>query len=121
MDGHQRIRRLEVGSRRVDENIGGARRRSAGDTETGEYDTPRQLQPVLLSTLVRRLIGSLVLIWFVLTLTFVLVRAAPGDPASLLIPSSASAADAMRLRAELGLDQPLAVPYTRWGFAPLSG
>ena len=76
---------------------------------------------MLLSTLVRRLIGSLVLIWFVLTLTFVLVRAAPGDPASLLIPSSASAADAVRLRAELGLDQPLAVQYARWARALLSG
>jgi peptide/nickel transport system permease protein len=76
---------------------------------------------VLLSTLVRRLIGSLVLIWFVLTLTFVLVRAAPGDPASLLIPASASAADAVRLRAELGLDQPLAVQYARWARGLLSG
>jgi peptide/nickel transport system permease protein len=76
---------------------------------------------VLLTTLVRRLIGSLLLIWFVLTLTFVLVRAAPGDPASLLIPSSASAADAIRLRAELGLDQPLAVQYARWARALLTG
>ena len=76
---------------------------------------------MLLSTLVRRLIGSLVLIWFVLTLTFVLVRVAPGDPASLLIPSSASAGDAIRLRAELGLDQPVAVQYARWARALLSG
>jgi peptide/nickel transport system permease protein len=76
---------------------------------------------VLLTTLVRRLIESLLLIWFVLTLTFVLVRAAPGDPASLLIPSSASAADAVRLRAELGLDQPLAVQYARWARALLTG
>lgn len=76
---------------------------------------------MLLTTLVRRLIGSLLLIWFVLTLTFVLVRAAPGDPASLLIPSSASAADAVRLRAELGLDQPLAVQYARWARALLTG
>lgn len=76
---------------------------------------------MLLSSLVRRLIESLVLIWLVLTLTFVLVRAAPGDPASLLIPSSASAADAVRLRAELGLDRPLAVQYARWGRSLLSG
>ena len=71
--------------------------------------------------LVRRLIGSLVLIWLVLTLTFALVRAAPGDPASLLIPSSATAADAARLRTELGLDQPLAVQYARWTRALLMG
>src|SRR5258708_22425138 len=71
--------------------------------------------------LIRRLIGSLVLIWLVLTLTFALVRAAPGDPASLLIPASASASDAARLRAELGLDKPLAVQYARWGRALVTG
>lgn len=61
------------------------------------------------------------MIWLVLTLTFVLVRVAPGDPAALLIPSSASAADALRLRAELGLDRPLAVQYARWGGSLLRG
>lgn len=76
---------------------------------------------MLLASLVRRLIGSLILIWLVLTLTFVLVRAAPGDPAALLIPSSATAADAARLRAELGLDRPLAVQYARWSRSLLSG
>jgi peptide/nickel transport system permease protein len=60
-------------------------------------------------------------IWLVLTLTFILVRAAPGDPATLLIPASASAADATRLRTELGLDRPIAVQYARWSQALLRG
>jgi peptide/nickel transport system permease protein len=76
---------------------------------------------VHLATLVRRLIGSLVVIWLVLTLTFILVRAAPGDPATLLVSPSASAADALRLRGELGLDRPLAVQYARWSGALLRG
>ena len=76
---------------------------------------------MLLPTVVRRFIGSLALIWLVLTLTFVLVRVAPGDPAMLLIPPSASAADASRLRAELGLDRSLAVQYARWSKALLRG
>jgi peptide/nickel transport system permease protein len=76
---------------------------------------------VPLSTLVRRFIGSLAVIWLVLTLTFVLARAAPGDPATLLIPSGASAEDAARLRTELGLDRPLAVQYARWSGALLRG
>jgi peptide/nickel transport system permease protein len=76
---------------------------------------------VFLSTLVRRLIGSLALIWLVLTLTFLLVRAAPGDPATLLIPSAATAADATRLRTELGLDRPMAVQYARWSESLLRG
>lgn len=54
------------------------------------------------------------LLWLVVTITFVLVRVAPGDPALFLVPPTASAQDAARLRAELGLDRPLAVQYARW-------
>lgn len=70
---------------------------------------------------VRRLFGSLAIIWLVLTLTFLLVRAAPGDPAALLIPPGASASDVQRLRSELGLDRPLAVQYARWSRGLLRG
>lgn len=56
----------------------------------------------------------MLLLWLVVTLTFVLARAAPGDAAALLVPSTASAADAARLRAELGLDAPAPVQYARW-------
>lgn len=61
------------------------------------------------------------MVWLVLTLTFILVRVAPGDPAALLIPSGASAADGERLRGELGLDRPLAVQYARWSRSLLRG
>src|ERR1043165_2835088 len=80
-----------------------------------------QLQLVLLATITRRLIGSLVLIWLVLSLTFLLVRLAPGDPAALLISPTATAAEAARLRGELGLDQPLAVQYAQWSRSVLRG
>lgn len=73
------------------------------------------------ATFARRLAGSILLIWLVLTLTFLLVRAAPGDPAALLIPPGASASDVQRLRADLGLDRPLAVQYARWSVALLRG
>jgi peptide/nickel transport system permease protein len=64
--------------------------------------------------LLRRIAGALVLLWLVVTVTFVLVRIAPGDPAQLLIPPTASAADAARLRGELGLDRPIVVQYAQW-------
>jgi peptide/nickel transport system permease protein len=76
---------------------------------------------VPLATFVRRLIGALAIIWLVLTLTFLLVRAAPGDPAAMLIPPGASAQEVERMRSELGLDQPLAVQYARWSAALLRG
>lgn len=69
----------------------------------------------------RRAAAALLLFWLVLTLTFALVRLAPGDPASLLVAPTASAADAARLRAELGLDAPIAVQYARWSAGVLRG
>jgi peptide/nickel transport system permease protein len=64
--------------------------------------------------LLRRLASAVLLIWLVVTVTFVLVRLAPGDPAQLLVPPTASAADAARLRTELGLERPLALQYAQW-------
>src|ERR671939_2018789 len=71
--------------------------------------------------LIRRLADAALLLWIVLTLTFVLLRAAPGDPAALLIPPTASTADAARARAQLGLDATLAVQYARWAGGLLKG
>jgi peptide/nickel transport system permease protein len=71
--------------------------------------------------LVRRLLAAAGLLWLVLTLTFLLLRMAPGDPAALLIPPSASAADVARERARLGLDRPLVVQYARWAGGVLKG
>jgi len=61
-----------------------------------------------------RLAAALVLLWLVVTLTFVLVRLAPGDAAALLVPPTATPEDAARLRAELALDAPVAVQYAKW-------
>lgn len=71
--------------------------------------------------LLQRLAGALLLFWLVVTLTFLLVRLAPGDPAALLVPPTATAEDAAALRARLGLDRPLAVQYARWGAGVLRG
>lgn len=69
----------------------------------------------------RRVAGAAMLFWLVVTLIFALVRLAPGDPATLLVPPSATAADAERLRADFGLDRPLVVQYGRWARALLHG
>jgi len=64
--------------------------------------------------LLSRLRTAALLLWLVATLTFILVRLAPGDPAQLLIAPDAPPGDVVRLRAELGLDQPLPAQYARW-------
>jgi peptide/nickel transport system permease protein len=80
-----------------------------------------QLQRVHPPAVLRRLGGALLLLWLVLTITFALIRLAPGDAAAFLVPPTASAADVARIRAELGLDQSVAVQYARWGAALLRG
>src|SRR4051794_33312293 len=63
----------------------------------------------------------MLLLWLVLTITFALIRLAPGDAAAFLVPPTASAADVARLRGELGLDRSIVVQYARWGLALLHG
>ncbi len=57
-----------------------------------------------------RLVQSLVTLFMLSILIFVLVRLA-GDPALLLLPENASQEDYLRLRAELSLDRPIPVQY----------
>ncbi|MES2522040.1 MAG: ABC transporter permease [Gemmatimonadota bacterium] len=71
--------------------------------------------------LLTRVIDALVLLWIVTTLTFVLIHLAPGDPASLLISPTATAAEVSRQRAAFGLDAPLIVQYARWLGGVLQG
>jgi peptide/nickel transport system permease protein len=70
--------------------------------------------PAVLPAALRRAGAAVLLLWLVVTITFALVRLAPGDAAALLIPPGASAEDVARLRTELGLDQPVVVQYARW-------
>ncbi len=76
---------------------------------------------VPLSAILRPLSRAALLYWSVLTLTFALLRMAPGDPTVFLLPPGASAADVTRLRNELGLDRSIAVQYARWVQESLGG
>jgi peptide/nickel transport system permease protein len=80
-----------------------------------------QVQRVHPPAVLRRLAGVLFLLWLVLTITFALIRLAPGDAATFLVPPSATAADAARIRAELGLDRSIAVQYAQWSKGVVHG
>lgn len=72
-------------------------------------------------SILRQLTVALGLFWVVLSLTFFLIRAAPGDPVSFLAPPSASAPELAQIRASLELDAPLTVQYGRWARDVLEG
>lgn len=65
--------------------------------------------------LIRRLVQSALLLWFVMSLTFALVRLTPGGPdAALLQQEGIEKADIERMRERFGLDDPLPIAYTKW-------
>jgi len=57
------------------------------------------------------MIGMLVVVFMVLTIAFIIVRLAPGDPAALLVGPDATAEDAAQLRERLGLNQSISIQY----------
>jgi len=61
--------------------------------------------------LMRRLIGIAIVVLMVLTIAFVIVRLAPGDPAALMLGPDATPEDAVALRERLGLNRPILVQY----------
>jgi len=57
--------------------------------------------------MIKRLSGIVVVIFGILLLTFLLIHLVPGDPVEVMLGDSATQADRLQLRTELGLDQPL--------------
>jgi peptide/nickel transport system permease protein len=62
---------------------------------------------------IRRLGRTLFALWGVSTIVFIVLRLS-GDPAVLLLPQEASVEDVLRLRQDLGLDDPFLVQYLRF-------
>ena len=71
-----------------------------------------------LSQLALRMITTLLVASMIL---FVLLRVMPGDPAQVALGMQASPEDVAALRAEYGLDRPLAVQYLDWIGSFLTG
>jgi peptide/nickel transport system permease protein len=64
--------------------------------------------------MLRRAAGALLLVWAVASAAFLLTALAPGDAAQVASAYGATAAQLEALRAEAGLNHPLAVQYARW-------
>lgn len=54
-------------------------------------------------------------------IVFLVLRLLPADPVAMSLPPGATAADYARLRADFGLDQPLALQYLSWLARTLQG
>lgn len=65
-------------------------------------------------TLLRSLTGTLLVLAIASLVIFLLIEAAPGDPAEIMLGTSAQPDTLAALRVELGLDRPLMLRYASW-------
>ncbi|HLP69208.1 MAG TPA: ABC transporter permease [Rhizobium sp.] len=68
----------------------------------------------MLTALTRRVVALLLTLLAVSALVFVVMDALPGDPAAIMLGTSASPDTLVALRHELGLDRPLLLRYFMW-------
>ena len=75
----------------------------------------------MISILIRRILSLVITLLVVSALIFVVMGLLPGDPASIMLGTSASPETLAALRSQLGLDQPLPVRYVAWLLGVLQG
>jgi len=68
----------------------------------------------VLTFIIRRLAATIPVMGIVALFVFLLLHLSPGDPATIIAGDYASPADIARIRAQLGLDQPLHIQFTTW-------
>ena len=64
--------------------------------------------------ILRRLIGIVPTVLMITFVVFVMMRSVPGDPVVALLGDAYNEEDAVRVRAEYGLNKPLVVQYVIW-------
>ena len=68
----------------------------------------------MLNHVLFRILATFPVMAVVALFVFILLRIAPGDPAAVIAGDYATADDVERIRAQLGLSDPLLVQFTRW-------
>jgi peptide/nickel transport system permease protein len=71
--------------------------------------------------IVRRLLQAIPLLFGILTLVFILMHVAPGDPTAMYLHPSVAPEVIQQLRENWGLDQPLHIQYLHWMKSFLTG
>src|SRR6478735_6462469 len=75
----------------------------------------------MIALLTQRFLGLVVTLLAVSLLIFAVMAILPGDPASIMLGTSASPETLAALRHEMGLDRPLLLRYLAWLAGALSG
>ena len=64
--------------------------------------------------MLRRLIGSVLVMWAVATLVFFMLRLVPGDPIGAILADAGGPEEIANMRRKLGLDQSVFIQYVKW-------
>ncbi len=75
----------------------------------------------MLGFIVRRLLATIPVMGVVALFVFLMLHLSPGDPATVIAGDYASPEDIKRIRAKLGLDQPLHIQFFTWLWSLLQG
>jgi peptide/nickel transport system permease protein len=75
----------------------------------------------MLPFLIRRIVATIPVLIVVALIVFSMLRLAPGDPAAAIVGNNGTTADIARVRAELGLNDPMPVQFIRWTGRLLQG
>jgi len=73
------------------------------------------------SVILKRLGGMIVVMLTIVTVTFVIVRLTPGDPAAMILGDQATTTDIAHLRHQMGLDAPVLQQYADYLLDTLRG
>src|SRR5437588_7416333 len=71
--------------------------------------------------MVRRLLGPIPVMAVVAIFVFALLYLRPGDPAAIIAGDTATVEDIVRIRAKLGLDQPVWIQFGSWVWRLMQG
>ncbi len=68
----------------------------------------------MLGYVFRRVLATIPVMVIVAAFVFLMLRLSPGDPASVIAGDYATAEDIVRIREQLGLNEPILVQFTKW-------
>jgi peptide/nickel transport system permease protein len=68
----------------------------------------------MLSYIIRRTLGAIPLLFGITIISFLIIKMAPGDPASLMMDPNISPADKEKFMEKYGLNDPIPVQYVKW-------
>ncbi|MDH3743005.1 MAG: ABC transporter permease [Hyphomicrobiales bacterium] len=64
--------------------------------------------------ILKRIAATIPVMGVVALFVFLMIRLAPGDPAAVIAGDYATAEDVMRIREQLGLNEPIIIQFTKW-------